>query len=128
MRGARQLCHFLTIASHFTGKQADFADPTGVSEQQWQGQIDDLRVNRRALASAIGTCERGIDDRLSDGRISPADIEQLAVELGVPLGQATRAFCGRFFDAVLDQKMPLKDYTWAIAAHPSDVLLALTKQ
>ncbi len=118
---------FLTIASHFTGKRADFANPTGVSEQQWQGQIDDLRVNRRALASAIGTCERSVDDRLSDGRVLQGNIEQLALELGVPPGQAIRAFCGRFFDTVLDQKMSLKDYTRAMAAQPSEVMQTLIR-
>jgi hypothetical protein len=119
---------FLAFASQFTDKQVDFSDPAGITEQQWLGKIDDLRVNRLRLARTIGACERDLYDKLNDGTMSQADLEQIATDLKVRPVQAMRAFCGRFIETVVERNMPLKDYLWAIAAPPSDVLQALAQR
>ena len=119
---------FLVFASQFTGQQVDFSDPAGLTEQQWLGKIDDLRVNRLRLARTIGACERDLNDKLNDGTMSQAALEKLATDLKVRPVQAMRAFCGRFIETVVERNMPLKDYLWAIAAPLSEVLQALSQR
>lgn len=110
------------LINQFTAKQADFADPTALSEEEWQEHLDGLRENRRALARAAGTCERGLDARLAEGGISRDELSRLASQLKVRPIEASRAFCRLFIADSVERKTPLQQYNWALTASPLDVL------
>ncbi|URK87357.1 hypothetical protein LP421_28165 [Rhizobium sp. RCAM05350] len=108
--------------NQFTAKQADFADPTALSEEEWQEHLASLHENRRALARAAGTCERGLDARLAEGRISQVELGRLASQLKVRPIEASRAFCHLFVRDVSVRRPSLQQYNRAITASPLDVL------
>lgn len=110
------------LIKDFVAKQADFADPAALSEEEWQEHLASLLKNRHALARAAGTCERGLDARLADGRISQDELSRLASQLEVRPIEASRVFCRLFVKDVSARRPSLQQYNWAITASPLDVL------